>query len=107
MQIGNKLKSIRKKKGISQKELAIQTGISPSFLSDIEKGRSNPSYQNLQKICHVLDLQPSYFIADETSSKNTELYNMILEIIADVKTWDISDQQELYSYLKAKQISKQ
>ena len=44
MHIGGKIKDLRKQRGLSQKELASSIGISASFLSDIEKERSNPSF---------------------------------------------------------------
>lgn len=49
------IKEIREKHGISQNQLAKQTGISQSALSDIENGMTkNPRIDTLLKICEVL-----------------------------------------------------
>jgi transcriptional regulator with XRE-family HTH domain len=57
LNIPSRLKYIRKAKGLTQKQLASQAGISFSMLSKIESGeRDNPSLETLQKIVAVLDM---------------------------------------------------
>ena len=41
---------MRKKIGITQKELATMTGVSTSMINQIESGRSQPSYETAKKI---------------------------------------------------------
>ncbi len=43
-------------KGISQKELAEKTGISPSTISDWKRKKTNPSADKLKIICDVLEM---------------------------------------------------
>lgn len=54
--IGKKIKSMRLKKGIKQIELAKNAGISNTYLSDIENGRTIPSIKTLTKITKALGL---------------------------------------------------
>ena len=44
------IKQIRLKIGITQKKLAIMTGVSTSMINQIESGRSQPSYETAKKI---------------------------------------------------------
>ncbi|MEM7482087.1 MAG: helix-turn-helix transcriptional regulator [Acidobacteriota bacterium] len=55
------LRDLRKSRGISQKFIAQQAGVSPGAISHIERGESNPTVENLQRIltalgCDWLDL---------------------------------------------------
>jgi len=44
------IKQIRLKIGITQKKLAVLTGVSTSMINQIESGRSQPSYETAKKI---------------------------------------------------------
>jgi len=54
MEIGEKLKSLRNEKDYTLKQLAQITGISISFISDIENGRRIPGLENLKKLAEGL-----------------------------------------------------
>lgn len=60
--IGDKIKSERLNKSLKQKELAVRVGISISYMSDIERGRTNPSIQTLKKISDALNIKVSELI---------------------------------------------
>lgn len=62
---GAKLKEFRNKRGINQRQLADRAGISNSYLSDIEVGRTNPSLKTLLKLAKVLDADISAFVIKE------------------------------------------
>lgn len=107
MYIGNKLKSLRTAKGMTQKTLSEQCNISCSFLNDIEKERSNPSFENLLKICEVLGVDITYFFNSLNDTDENTIYSEIQSYLIQVKNWHENDQLELLHYLKAKTISKQ
>lgn len=44
------IKQMRQKIGITQKKLAIMTGVSTSMINQIESGRSQPSYETAKRI---------------------------------------------------------
>ena len=46
----NIIKELRKKKGIQQKELAIEIGVSRPTVSDWESGKKDPSGDRLKKL---------------------------------------------------------
>ena len=61
-EVGDKIKSERRKKSLKQKELAKLAGISNTYLCDIEKGRSNPSIETLKTIAIALQVETAKLI---------------------------------------------
>lgn len=59
MEIGKAIKSIRKKKCLSQKELAKRVGITTTTLYYIESDRNFPTKKNIYKICEELEISPA------------------------------------------------
>ena len=51
------MRAKREAKGLSQHKLAPQLGITQTFLSEIERGRKNPSLEQFFRICEALDIQ--------------------------------------------------
>ena len=49
-QFGKRVKYLRKKKKISQEELAFRCQINTKYLSDIERGQRNPTLKIIEKI---------------------------------------------------------
>jgi transcriptional regulator with XRE-family HTH domain/KaiC/GvpD/RAD55 family RecA-like ATPase len=59
--LGGRLKSVRLRKGLSQKELAGLVGVTPSTISQIESNLIYPSLPALVKIAQVLAVETAYF----------------------------------------------
>lgn len=55
--VGHRLRSLRVRKGISLRALATMIGISPSNLSNIEKGNYTVGLEILHKISSALDVE--------------------------------------------------
>lgn len=52
----NQIKKFREKKNLSIRELARRTGLTASYISNLEKGRrNNPSKETMEKIAEALD----------------------------------------------------
>jgi transcriptional regulator with XRE-family HTH domain len=62
--LGDKIRALRKKSGMTQKELAERVGLTPSFISQLEKNVISPSLDSLLKLSEKLNTQPIYFLAD-------------------------------------------
>jgi transcriptional regulator with XRE-family HTH domain/mannose-6-phosphate isomerase-like protein (cupin superfamily) len=56
MSVGSQLRDRRKEVGLSLRQFARDLGVSPSFISQIENGKSQPSVATLYTICSALDL---------------------------------------------------
>ncbi len=52
--LGQKIKGLRNKRGLSQVELAVIVGISSSYVGSIEQGLRHPSLKVLEKIARAL-----------------------------------------------------
>lgn len=70
--IGNAVKLLRVRKGLTQTELAKLTNVSLSYISSIEKGRRNPSFSKLQKIAEALD-KPLFLVCYLAESNSDDL----------------------------------
>jgi len=55
-QLGHKLRSLRKKRGLSLKKLGERIDCSPSYLSMVENGKVDPGISRLKKIADGLDV---------------------------------------------------
>jgi len=65
--LGDKIRTLRKKLGMTQKELAEQVGLTPSFISQLEKNLISPSLDSLLKLSEKLNTQPVYFLMEGES----------------------------------------
>ena len=63
--IGERIKYLRLKKSMGLVELGRHTGLSASFLSQLETGRVVPTLRNLARIAMVFSKDLSYFFAPE------------------------------------------
>lgn len=59
--LGTRISEIRKRRGISQKELAQMIGVTPSTISQLESNRIYPSIPALIKIAEILGVNVGYF----------------------------------------------
>ena len=57
--IGMRIKSLRKAKGMSQEQLSEKIGISPKYLSSIERGKENPTLDIFMKLGAALNVELS------------------------------------------------
>lgn len=55
-QIGEHLRARRQQRGLSLRDLAARLGVSPSLISQIERGRANPSVSTLYALVAELDI---------------------------------------------------
>ena len=62
MDLGNAIKTLRKQKKITQKQLAELCEISTNALCSIETGQSFPSKTTISKICASLNVPESYLL---------------------------------------------
>jgi transcriptional regulator with XRE-family HTH domain len=119
--IGDKIKKLRKDKLLTLKDLGDLLDMSPSFLSDIENNRTQPSLVRLKEIakelnvsvCQLLEehceihdqvaqYRPDFDINEGLKGKEFEDLRKELD---QVKNWSQEDRQELISYLKVKNIT--
>lgn len=65
VEIGEKLLSVRRKKGMTQGEVAEKAGLSDRAYADIERGTANMRVETALKICKALNVTPNDILIDE------------------------------------------
>lgn len=54
LQLGKRICYLRTLKGMTQLDLSVEAQTTTSYLSDVERGKRNPSVKVLHRICRVL-----------------------------------------------------
>lgn len=62
-EFGDRIKQLRRIKGISQEELADLAKIHRTYMGRIERGESNPPIYTVYKIVKVLKVKPAEFLS--------------------------------------------
>lgn len=87
--ISENLAFYRRKRNLTQKELAKKTGLSISFISHIENKVSEPSDENLKKIADALGVSVSDLRVDENLKKlkneDIELLKLLIKLTLNLK----------------------
>jgi transcriptional regulator with XRE-family HTH domain/mannose-6-phosphate isomerase-like protein (cupin superfamily) len=68
--LGSRLKDVRLRSGMSLREVARQLGVSPSFISQMENGKSQPSVATLYSMAQLLDVSIDELFAKDSSAKD-------------------------------------
>jgi transcriptional regulator with XRE-family HTH domain len=61
--LGRALQAVRTERGISQMQLAKATGFMQSWISQVERGRRNPSWNNVARLADGLGVSVSELVA--------------------------------------------
>lgn len=68
--VGNKVRAMRKEKGLTLADLSEITGLSQAIVSQIERGLANPSFTTLAQLAHGLDIPVGKFFIGQEASKS-------------------------------------
>lgn len=77
MAFAERLKELRKQAHLTQVELAKRLGIGQSSYADWERGKKNPTQENLIKIANLFDVPVDYLVGN-SEEKSDELDNIEL-----------------------------
>lgn len=65
IRLGRRIRALRREQRLSQRRLAMMMGCdSHAYLSDVERGLKNPSFDYLCSIADDLDVEVSYFFTE-------------------------------------------
>ncbi|MBF0620000.1 MAG: helix-turn-helix domain-containing protein [Candidatus Omnitrophica bacterium] len=67
------VKRLREEQGITLREMAKDVGVSPSFLSQVEKGKASPSLATLKAIADALQTTVGNLIGDDPNNAADKL----------------------------------
>lgn len=68
-EMGNRIKALRKEKGLTRERLAEKAEISTQFLADIEYGNKGMSASTLCKLCKALSISSDYLLFGNSESE--------------------------------------
>ena len=63
-EVGKRLKEVRRQKEMTLKEVAQSSGMSPTHISEIERGKTSPTVGALRKIAGALGKDTAFFVED-------------------------------------------
>lgn len=99
--LGQRIRSHRTKKGLSQEKLAEKAGCHPTYIGQIERGEKNATIESIEKIASALNLSLSKLfekigveeneavsiplrsyelIAAKTKAEQEQIYRILLEM---------------------------
>lgn len=86
--LGNRIRTIRKAKGISQENLAELAGLHPTYISNIERGKVNASIYSYYSVASALDIQLEDLVGFPPDLVDADLENDLAMILMQVRKLD-------------------
>lgn len=96
LQIGDRLKALRKAKKLTTQEVADKVNIAQSYLSRFENNKAVPNIEMLDRILRALDTDLSSFFSNDIENASPDL----IELINTVKTLSPEAQAKLNEFIQ-------
>jgi transcriptional regulator with XRE-family HTH domain len=107
MNIGEKIKTVREAKNLSQKEISNMVQMDQSQYSKIENGKTDPTTNTLEKIAKALGIELSELFISDTIFKNINSADKtIMEKIRLIEMLDEKEQTSIYNIVDGLVASK-
>lgn len=78
MTLGEKIKSARKAKKLTQYQLAGMVNAKHNSVSDWENDKSKPDMNTIGLLCRALDLTPTYLIGSKSDDEYTDTIGKLI-----------------------------
>ncbi|MCL6592290.1 MAG: helix-turn-helix transcriptional regulator [Firmicutes bacterium] len=101
--LGEKLKKLRKEKGLTQEKLSQKLGFSNRYISKIEAGEK-PSMETFRKLAAFFQVPVEYLVSEneDTNTLSAVIRNKeVLDAFIDVDQMDSEDQKIILGVIKA------
>lgn len=79
--LGKRINELRAARKFSQERLSELSGISARHISELERGKSNPSYQVLMQVAESLEIPLNVLLDFEHLKADTELQDDLMALI--------------------------
>lgn len=98
----DKLKKIRKERGLSQTDLAARCGLSLSDISRYERATVSPTLENFVKIANALEVSSDALLFAENSREKDAPRNLkIYQRLQEIESLDKNDQDAVLRIIDA------
>lgn len=109
MNVGDRIKHLRKSNSLNQKLFSEQIGISQGTLSDIESGKCNPSFETILALKRTFDCDLDWLLLSGIDKKDNDLLSSLvsqneLELIEGYRELSAEDKEEFEKILQMKLI---
>ncbi|HXF92475.1 MAG TPA: helix-turn-helix transcriptional regulator [Nitrospiraceae bacterium] len=82
--VGQRIKTVRQRMGLTQDQLAERVGLSPKYISGIERGVENPTMDTLIRLAKMLEVEPyDLFLFGESEESEKVLRKSIEKMIRE------------------------
>jgi len=99
MKIGQNLIKLRKKKGLSLRELEKEIGISYNTLGSYERNTCQPTIENCYKICKYFEVPMEYLIFGDAVSRDFKDYELI-QLLHEIDEMKPEDREVIKKLIK-------
>lgn len=93
------LKELRVRYNISQKQFAIELGLSQQTIASWEVGRTEPSHTFLNKIADYFGVTTDYLLGREKEI-SVQISDEQMILLNDMEELDAINQQKVFSYIR-------
>lgn len=84
-QLGQRIKYLRKRKGLNQEQLAEMIGLSTRGLGNVETGRNFMALSNIEKLIDALEVEPYELFVFDKDVPLDIVYNDVVEKLEKFK----------------------
>ena len=105
---GKRLKELREIRGLSLSELAAQSGVAKSYISNMERDKmTNPSLEAMTKIASVLDITPQLLISQDKDVNKEQSVLERLALAEGINQEQLKEYKELIEFIKWRSSKKE
>ena len=105
MSFGTQLRLARKRKGLTQKELADAVGARHNTVSNWEAGRNQPDPDIVRALCALLEVDSNYFY--ETETVESQLSDIEFALFGEVRELSDQDKQDVLDFIRFKKAMRE
>ncbi len=85
IQIGNRIKEIRKSQGLSQREVAKKLNMAFSTYSNYENNNREPNFETLKRIADILGVSVAQLVNDEAvADQETSIFQQMMDYLDEI-----------------------
>lgn len=92
----NRLVQLRKKRGLTQQQIADEIGVNRGSYSNWEKGKREPSFENLIKLADILDTTTDFLLGKTNIDfgNDSKVYEEYKELLSQNKKEEIKERYD-------------
>ena len=87
-EIGEKIRLLRKRMGLSKKDFAKQVGISGYYVNRLEEDESSPTLEVIDKLAKAANVDSDYFvrgILDDLDMLSTDNFHSVKQLLREIQ----------------------